>query len=220
MTVKRIVCISDTHCAEIDVPDGDILLHAGDLTYMGKPDELRVVMDWLSSLPHKHKIFIAGNHDFSFQLSPLLMKQFIPENLIYLEDSVVEVEGIKIFGSPWVKQFYDWAFMYPADEDRWQRFDKIAAGSHIILTHGPRYGILDTNLADYDYRCGCELLGNFVDRVGAQMLVHGHLHDSHGVKKFQDFLVVNAAIGYYQEHEPIVVDVELEDNKLKIRNIQ
>ena len=89
MTVKRIVCISDTHCAEIDVPDGDILLHAGDLTYMGKPDELRVVMDWLSSLPHKHKIFIAGNHDFSFQLIPNIL-HYLCMRLFSIEDLLVD----------------------------------------------------------------------------------------------------------------------------------
>jgi 3',5'-cyclic AMP phosphodiesterase CpdA len=53
----RIVCVSDTHGRhrEITVPDGDVLVHAGDLTRYGRLDEARDVNDWLRTLPHRHK---------------------------------------------------------------------------------------------------------------------------------------------------------------------
>lgn len=59
----RIVCISDTHNKHPTVPLGDVLIHAGDLTENGSFDEVQKELDWLSSLPHKHKILVAGNHD-------------------------------------------------------------------------------------------------------------------------------------------------------------
>jgi hypothetical protein len=63
--IKRIsvVCISDTHNTKPSLPDGDLLLHAGDLTQYGLFDELQAQLDWLNAQPHQHKIIIAGNHD-------------------------------------------------------------------------------------------------------------------------------------------------------------
>ena len=64
--IVRFVLISDTHNreSEIDeIPDGDVLLHCGDLTNKGKVEELKSVNDWFATLPHKTKIAIAGNHE-------------------------------------------------------------------------------------------------------------------------------------------------------------
>ncbi|KAJ5701058.1 hypothetical protein N7488_008606 [Penicillium malachiteum] len=57
-----VVCIFDNHNAQIEVPDGDILIHAGDLTQSGSWKELHAAIIWLGSLPHPTKIVIAGNH--------------------------------------------------------------------------------------------------------------------------------------------------------------
>ncbi|RXW15685.1 hypothetical protein EST38_g10167 [Candolleomyces aberdarensis] len=59
----RFVCISDTHCKTFEVPDGDVLLHSGDLTKVGRTVEMKKTMEWIYGLPHKVKIVIAGNHD-------------------------------------------------------------------------------------------------------------------------------------------------------------
>lgn len=62
----RFVVISDTHSTEPEnVPDGDVLLHSGDLTKLGSHDEVKAALDWIVSLPHPIKVIIAGNHDFS-----------------------------------------------------------------------------------------------------------------------------------------------------------
>ncbi|EPE09311.1 phosphoesterase [Ophiostoma piceae UAMH 11346] len=58
-----IVCISDTHNAQPQVPDGDVLLHTGDLTNGGSFAEIQAQLAWLQSLPHRHKVVIGGNHD-------------------------------------------------------------------------------------------------------------------------------------------------------------
>ncbi|KAJ6076080.1 hypothetical protein N7499_008061 [Penicillium canescens] len=63
----RVVCISDTHTLEWpDIPDGDLLIHAGDLSNDGSAREIQANVDWLQSLPHPHKIAICGNHDSYF----------------------------------------------------------------------------------------------------------------------------------------------------------
>jgi predicted MPP superfamily phosphohydrolase len=63
----RVVCISDTHDNTVpNVPNGDLLIHAGDLTNSGTVEDIQKQLDWLASLPHRHKVFVAGNHDSYF----------------------------------------------------------------------------------------------------------------------------------------------------------
>ena len=70
----RIVCISDTHSLhkimdDINpLPQGDILIHAGDCTNVGKPHEVKEFVEWFMNIKgFDSKIFIAGNHDWAFQ---------------------------------------------------------------------------------------------------------------------------------------------------------
>ncbi len=108
----KIVCLSDTHNCneEIAVPDGDILIHAGDATIQGTIDEIVLFNEWFANLPHKHKIFVAGNHDWLFEINPKLANNLLDDQIIYLRDSFVEIEDLKIYGAPWQPRFYDWAF--------------------------------------------------------------------------------------------------------------
>ncbi|RAL12879.1 metallophosphatase domain-containing protein [Aspergillus homomorphus CBS 101889] len=65
----RVVCISDTHTLEwSDIPDGDLLIHAGDLSNDGSVREIQQAVNWLRSLPHTHKVVICGNHDSFFDV--------------------------------------------------------------------------------------------------------------------------------------------------------
>jgi hypothetical protein len=52
----RFVCISDTHSRTFSVPSGDVLLHSGDLSRLGREDEIRVTIEWLHSLDHGVKM--------------------------------------------------------------------------------------------------------------------------------------------------------------------
>ena len=64
----KIVCISDTHSLQhrMNIPDGDLLIHAGDVSSGGRIEEIEMFNEWMGSLPHRHKVVIAGNHDFFF----------------------------------------------------------------------------------------------------------------------------------------------------------
>ena len=93
----RLVCVSDTHSLHRripQVPDGDVLIHAGDCLGAGTLDNVEDLNDWLGTLPHRHKIVIAGNHDWAFQETPELAVEALT-NAIYLEDSGVIIEGVR-----------------------------------------------------------------------------------------------------------------------------
>src|SRR5271156_4214435 len=154
--MPRLVFISDTHNLQdkITIPDGDILIHAGDLTMGGRPAEIAKAGQWLRSLLHPYKIVIAGNHDWLFQKRPMQAKALISEeptvegrdildpSIVYLQDSAVEVMGLKFYGSPWQPFFYDWAFNVTRGQLH-KYWDLIPSGLDVLITHGPPKGILD-----------------------------------------------------------------------------
>ena len=68
----KIIAISDTHWKfnEIEVPECDLLIHAGDISGRGTRDEVEDFLEWYSNQPATNKILIAGNHDFLFENDP------------------------------------------------------------------------------------------------------------------------------------------------------
>jgi len=193
----RIVCVSDTHGKhrKTMIPDGHILLHAGDLTEHGKLDEVEDFNRWLGSLPHRHKIVIAGNHDFCFAERPYEARARIT-NALYLEDTATEVEGVKIYGSPWQPWFGGWAFNLPRGPELAAVWAKIPDDTDILITHGPPEGILDQNRRGDC--CGCrDLLGRVLE-LRPRLHVFGHIHEAAGQLLIGDTTFVNASsnMGY------------------------
>jgi predicted phosphohydrolase len=207
--MPRIVCISDTHSVhdEIAVPFGDILLHAGDSTIVGEIKEITKFNEWLGTLPHKHKIIIAGNHDWLFQTNPYMARSLIT-NAIYLEDSFCEVIGLKIYGSPWQPWFFDWAFNLPRGKALAEKWALIPEDTDVLITHGPPHTILDeTPRGDF---AGCEELLEVVKRIKPKLHVFGHIHHSYGRLRKWDIEFVNACNcdeAYDPTNAPVVVDL-------------
>ena len=98
----RCVAISDTHSMEarISIPDGDLLIHAGDLLGAGRLQEIELFDQFLGSLPHRHKVIIAGNHDRPFENQAAQARNLI-KNAIYLQDEAITIDGKLFYGSPW-----------------------------------------------------------------------------------------------------------------------
>jgi 3',5'-cyclic AMP phosphodiesterase CpdA len=95
----RIVAVADTHTFQDDlhtVPDGDVFVHAGDLCRGGRLDELRPVAAWLRSLPHRHKIVVAGNHDWCFVHEPQAALEVLGRGIVYLQDSETVIDGVRL----------------------------------------------------------------------------------------------------------------------------
>jgi predicted phosphohydrolase len=205
----RIVCLSDTHDLhdQLQVPDGDLLLHAGDATMRGSEAQIRAFDRWLATLPHRHKVVIAGNHDWAFERTPAAARSWL-RAATYLEDSEVTVDGVRIWGSPWQPWFYDWAFNLergPAIAAKW---DRIPAGIDVLVTHGPPAGILDRT--DQGDAVGCADLLAAVRRVRPKLHVFGHIHEAYGTLEQDGVRFVNASncsVRYRPVQPPIVVDL-------------
>jgi Icc-related predicted phosphoesterase len=209
--MPKIVCLSDTHnCNEqIEVPDGDILIHAGDATIRGTQYEVEAFLSWFSSLPHRYKIFVAGNHDRLYEtdnrFARLLTANF---NIKYLQDSAVEIEKLKIYGSPWQPRFFDWAFNLQRGAALAEKWRMIPAGTDILITHGPPFGILDlTPAGDF---AGCGELRKRVEEIRPQAHIFGHIHDGYGTVEKFGVKFVNASNcdeDYEPTNPPVVFDL-------------
>lgn len=189
----KIVAISDTHSLHDDliVPNGDILIHCGDATNVGSVQDVIQFNSWLGTLPHKYKIFVAGNHDFLFQTQPGLAKVMMT-NCIYLQDEQIEIEGLKIYGSPWTPFFNDWAFGLERGKEIKRVWDNIPKNLDILITHGPPYGYLDS--LPSTGHIGCEELIKTIKRVKPKYHLFGHIHNGYGKAIVNKINLINCAI--------------------------
>lgn len=180
----RIVCISDTHCLKSDdIPDGDLLIHAGDLTNAGTPSEIQAQIHWLNSLPHRHKIAIAGNHDTfldprSRATLPVADRKGDLNwgSICYLQHSSVTLKfdggrQLMVYGAPQIPDVgrSDFAFRYDPDKDGWS--DTIPPETDVLVTHTPPKFHLDLPAA-----LGCRFLLREVWRIRPRLHVFGHIH--------------------------------------------
>lgn len=206
----RLLIVSDTHGKhrEIDMPDGDVFIHAGDMSMKGRMSEISAVGEWLQALPHRHKIVVAGNHDFAFELSRGLAAKALGEGVTYLEDSGVTIEGIRFWGSPWQPWFYDWAFnLYPGPALA-QKWALIPPSTDVLITHGPPRNILDE--VGKGEHAGCVDLAARLDDLSVRVHAFGHIHESSGLLEQDGRVYVNASIcdGSYNATNPArVVDI-------------
>ena len=173
----KIVAFSDTHGLHnfSEIPDGDMLIFAGDMCAGGTDHDIQVFDYWMGNLPHKHKIVIAGNHDKPLEKG----KRHLINNAIYLQDEEVVIEGIKFYGSPWQPEFNNWSFNLPKNGmELKEKWDMIPDDTDILITHGPPIYILDRN--GEGEVCGCNLLLERVKQVNPSYHLFGHIHEGYG----------------------------------------
>jgi Icc-related predicted phosphoesterase len=206
----RVVMISDTHGRHRElgeIPAGDLLIHGGDFTNMGEMDVLRDANAWLGELPHKHKVVIAGNHDFCFERQPDEARAAMT-NATYLFDESVEIDGLLLYGSPWHPWFYDWAFGIERGAPLREKWDLIPAEVDILITHGPPHQIGDLTV-NGDY-AGCEELTLAIERIQPRLHVSGHIHEGYGVVVRGQTTYANASSCRIVDegmNRPVVVDL-------------
>ena len=227
----RIVFISDTHGLHDlmlhPIPEGDVLIHAGDCTNVGTQRNLQDFLWWFQNIKEfDTKIFIAGNHDWCFERKPAWLSHFInDENLsqsdcVYLEDESFEIEDpefsrpIKFYGTPWQPEFCNWAFNVPRDKLH-LHWEKIPEDTDILISHGPPQEILDLNMSGEP--CGCASLRYHVEnRIKPIINVFGHIHEQPGVVEKDEVTYVNATtctLRYVPSNKPIVIDLIEVDGK-------
>jgi Icc-related predicted phosphoesterase len=220
----KIVFISDTHgkhkvltsnAYNNILGEGDILVHAGDCTNVGKEYEIKEFLDWFSNTPFKHKVFIAGNHDWGFVKNQDIDQEYKDKGVHYLFDSMVELDGVKIYGSPWQPEFFNWAFNVPRGEQLAEKWSKIPEGLDILVTHGPAHGMVDHTIDGLNV--GCEDLFDKILEVKPKIHVCGHIHWAYGQKSFHGTEYLNASVlneRYQYQNKPIVMEYNPETKEI------
>ncbi len=201
----RIVCISDTHerLNKVDVPDGDVLIHAGDGTIEGTKLSILTWGRDLRALPHKHKIIIAGNHDILFQNDLAQAIDLLGGGIVYLEDSSVKLDGVTFYGSPWTPPFgTGWAFNGPPPRPN--------CVPDVLITHGPPFGVMDVPVRNPSLHVGCKVWAQRLNFNRPKLHVFGHIHEGYGRVDHGGCTFVNASVlneKYQLANAPIVVDL-------------
>jgi Icc-related predicted phosphoesterase len=192
-TALRLVLLSDTHQfhREVEVPDGDVLIHAGDFTMFSK--SMTAIGDfntWLGELPHRLKICVPGNHEFFLEAAP--SQRSLLSNATVLINEGIEIDGFRIWGSP-VTPLYGGAFGLSSAADRRQLYAQIPEDTDLLITHGPPFGILDI-VPGSELHSGCHELLEAVVRIRPKLHVFGHAHGAHGIFQTDHTTFVNAAL--------------------------
>jgi len=248
----KITFISDTHGKHnqlssteslrkpnqpLDLPGGDILIHAGDFMNAGyNPMEATMFFKWFDEIDnYDTKVFIAGNHDRWLENQPAEVNGILTgyKTIEYLEDDEVVLygdgpngdmpeENVRIYGSPWQPEFYNWAFNLPRNgEEMKARWDAIPDNTDILITHGPPYGHLDIP-GGQSIRVGCEMLRHRVDELKPKIHVFGHIHGSRSVYHNGDTLFINASVlneQYRYTNKPISIEFDFQTLEYEIIQI-
>lgn len=208
----RLVLISDTHMTHkaMFLPEGDVLIHAGDFTNSGSSAETADALWWFRNQPHKHKICIAGNHDFAFETDSDDCTTILGPDVHYLEGTGVEIEGVKFWGSPVQPEFHDWAFNRSKKYRSTYWDENLPEDTDVLITHCPPRQILDWNyLGEY---VGCKhLRRNVIERVKPKLHVFGHIHEARGGDHVNGVDFINATCvdeKLVPRYEPWVVDYD------------
>lgn len=184
--------ISDTHDqqhkSELIYPsDTDVIIHSGDATNFHdlarNSVEWEAFIEWYAALPISFKIYVPGNHDATCYLEQKRAKSMCEKNNIhYLNKDMVVIDGLKIWGDPTTPTFGTWYFTTDRSKTP-KHWDMIPEDIDILITHGPRKGILDLSTTGGIHQCGDTALGRRIDSL-SNLKLHcfGHIHDSSDAK--------------------------------------
>lgn len=230
----KICAISDMHgILDFDIKPCDILCICGDIVPLKVQYYLEGTLKWLAKefipwcekQPCEKVFLIAGNHDIVAQEHPDDWEaMFNDTKITYLLDKEVEYtketednyESIRIYGTPWCHQFYNWAFM-TSDKNLEKIYSKIPYKVDILLTHDCPYGTSDVILQedvpwhDGKTHIGCHPLGDAVDEKKPNIHFCGHLHScTHVPQQRGDTMVTNVSVvneHYERVYNPLYMEI-------------
>jgi Icc-related predicted phosphoesterase len=210
----KICIISDTHTKHkligIEKYEADVLIHCGDMTGNGGIQAITQFMEWFSSLEQfKHKIVIAGNHDWLFERANLRAREVVPDNVVYLEDEEVVIDGVKFYGTPVQKHFCNWAFNR-YEQKMAQHWAAIPDDTDVVITHSPPYMIGDYVPHSMQHEGSPSLYKEIVERIRPKIHCFGHIHEGYGLKIIDDIKFINASCldgDYMAVNNPFIVEI-------------
>lgn len=188
----KILHISDTHGLHDHFPmdrfDGiDVVVHSGDCSnhYDPKRNQKEVIsfVEWYQTVPVKHKVFVAGNHDTCLDIPSkkyIGVSDFTSVGITYLENEAVTIDGVNFWGSPHTPTFGTWAFMKSRQKIH-EVWEKIPTNTEVLIVHGPPWGIRDLT---YNRNNELEMCGDkslmkwiFFNGVDIKAVLFGHIHN-------------------------------------------
>lgn len=234
--MPRLVLISDHHTRhDFHIPDGDVLVCAGDMTFNGTVPEIAKEAKWLKAIRigggFQHVVVTGSNHDMLAERDPAMMRLLLEEaGCIYLDHQAKEIAGIKFFGSGYTPEFgYGWALNVPRGPKLAALWRQIPDDTEVLVTHGPPMGRLDAcrrgdgdavygeyGLEQVRYKVehvGCKDLRDRITQLKKLVLhCYGHIHHESGTEAGADgVLYCNVSIcdsQYQATNKPIAVDLE------------
>jgi len=198
----RICHISDTHgIYNNELESGDLLIHSGDGLLFGKLHEVYDLAKWFKWQDYRWKIFVPGNHDIVFEhMYPVCKKIMGDAGVIVLKnesfiDSGILGLNVRIWGSPYTKEFMNWAFMLPESKLA-LIWDTIPKGTDIVITHGPPNTILDncSKPGDPPIHAGSVSLLNKILEIRPKYHLFGHIHVSKGYMYTEGINFYNSSV--------------------------
>jgi len=198
-----LVCISDTHGQhrQLDMPPGDILLHAGDYTLYGRREDAEDFNAWLGTLSYQHILVIQGNHEANAPWKKEAKAMLSNAKLLVQEGVTLTVAG-KNGASVHRIKFFGLMFNWPCRGEN-PYFEQIPTDTDIVLSHCPARGCVDMGK-------GCASLRTcMLEKVKPRLVVSGHEHKERGVTVVGGTTFVNAANAAFGNHQvtkqPIVL---------------
>ena len=193
----RFVCISDTHGSEdFKIPDGDVLIHAGDFCNRGDLQDINAGLKWMGALSHGIKILVPGNHDVFVESNMCLFERMcLDRGIVCLHNMSYIISNpsgpnITVYGTAVQPRFYNWAFNIEDPKIRRRHYDNITMGVDILVTHCPPNGILDAIC--FGESAGCPELAKVVNIVKPKYHIFGHIHPQNGMLKRDGIWFINA----------------------------
>lgn len=213
--MTKLVCLSDTHQYhdQVEVPDGDILIHAGDFCGRGTSSEVGNFLYWLDQQPHETKIVVPGNHDVILERDEGIRKEFEKSGIHLLidEEYTNKASGLKFYGVPWTPDFHPdiWGFQSRnAPQDYWT---KIPEDTDVLVSHGPPLGSADQITVGGSPHLGCRVFSDTLSDFASPLtIICGHIHGSYGKHLLDHHTIYNVAICtelYIPSNTPTVLEL-------------
>ena len=206
----KLVCFSDIHADyNFKLPKGDVLVYCGDFSGMGTLQDIAVFNTFL--LDHKDDyqeiLVVYGNHETASECN-LAVSQALFTGCHVLTDEGITIDGVKFYGTPFTKTFYNWAFM-KSEKDLVAVYDQIPKDTDVVIAHGPPYGILDQN--SWGEHCGSTAFLERMKVVKPKACIFGHIHASSGVIRLNETTYINASLlddNYAMAFKPRVLEIK------------
>lgn len=213
--MTKLVCISDTHQyhSAVNLPDGDILIHAGDFCGRGTATEVGNFLHWFEEQTHETKIVVPGNHDVILEKDESIRKEFEKAGIHLLidEEYVNKASGLKFYGVPWTPDFYPDIWGFQASKGPADMWERIPEDTDVLLSHGPPFGVADQIVLGGSPHLGSKPFTDALYDFGSPLtIICGHIHGGYGKHLLDPHTIYNVAVCtelYIPSNTPTVLEL-------------